>query len=307
MKNYRVTANIMLLMAAIIWGFSFVVMKGLIGVFPVSYLLMMRFFVGALGLSFFIYKFRKVITKRTAFRGALLGFVLYLAFFVQTTGLRYTYVGENALITAVYVVLVPLMIWVVDKKRPTGRIFFAAIVCFAGIALLSLFNETNDVSLGSLELFGSVITGTSVRFFGDFLTLISGVLFALHIVMANKFSQKEEIMPLTCYQFAFAAFFALIVGLIFEPFPTAIPVETLLPLAYVCILSSLVALTFQNVGIKYADPSVASILLCSESLFGCLGGVVFMNDEFTVFTAIGSTLIIGSILISELKRKKKLL
>ena len=311
------TATLFLLAASTIWGISFVVMKGLLDYIPINRLLAMRFTVAAIGLSYVLFKYKDTFKSPKAWlRGFLVGLCMVIAFIFQTYGLLFIGGGKNALITAVYVVLVPFIMWAIKKKKPTFREVVAGFVCFGGIAVLSLGNITQSNANGDAirALLGYVPATSTCEIIGLVLTLISGALYALHIAIVNVFGEDMEIMPLSFMQYLFAAIIAWGVSLVFESSPAvtaAFPKlaecfpEIWLSLAYVCFLSTLVAFTFQNIGVKNAPPAFASIILCLESLFGCIISIIFTSEQLTWNIAVGAVIIIASVLVSELKLQKK--
>ena len=311
------TATMFLLAASIIWGISFVVMKGLLDYLPINHLLAYRFTVAAVGLSYVLIKYKKEFTPRAWLHGFLVGVCMYAAFLFQTYGLVFIGSGKNALITAVYVVLVPFLMWLIKKKRPTLRSIIAGVVCFFGIAVLSADSvESSNASVGAAQflekLCGFTPTDGQMELIGVLLTMISGFLYALHIVIVNAFCDETHVMPLTFIQYLFAAVFAWLAGIIFEEAPQLRECfsDIWLSLLYVCIMSTLVAFTFQNIGVKNAPPAFASIILCLESLFGCILSIIFTSERLTWNIALGAIIIISSIVVSELNvkgiKKKKL-
>lgn len=306
------TATLFLLAASTIWGISFVVMKGLLDYLPINYLLAYRFTIGALGLLFVVFKYKKEFTPKAWLQGFLVGLCMYSAFVFQTYGLLFIGSGKNALVTAVYVVIVPFLMWAFKKKRPTLRSVIAGIVCFLGIAVLSLGSITDSNASESAPLIAQKILGftpnaVQMEAIGIILTLISGFLYALHIAIVNVYGEETHVMPLTFMQYLFAAIFAWTFALIFEVAPNikAVFPDIALSLFYVCFLSTLLAFTFQNIGVKHAPPAFASIILSLESLFGCILSIIFTSERLTPSIAIGAVIIISSIAVSELKIKKK--
>ncbi|MBQ9949656.1 MAG: DMT family transporter [Clostridia bacterium] len=306
------TATIFLFAASVIWGISFMVMKSLLDYLPANHLLAYRFTVGAVGLSFVLFTYKKEFTPKAWLRGLAVGACMYVAFILQTYGLLFIGSGKNALITAVYVVLVPFIMWIIKKKRPTVRSVIAGAVCFGGIALLSLGSvKTSNASPAANELtqqlLGVTLTAGQCEAVGTVLTLMSGVMYAVHIAIVNVFSEKTHVMPLTFMQYLFAAMFAWIAALMFEKAPNLGECfsEIWLSLLYVSVLSTLVAFTFQNIGVGNAPPAFASIILCMESLFGCILSIIFTSEQLTWNIAVGAVIIIGSIVVSELRIKEK--
>lgn len=276
-----------LLLAAIIWGVAFVVMKNAVDIIPPNFLLAIRFSVSAICMAPFLIKRLKKLDRGTLIGGILAGIFMYLAFMTQTIGLQYTTAGKNAFITTVYVVLTPFCIWIVKKQRPGLYTLLPALICFTGIGILSLSGES----------------GINI---GDVWTLACGILFAWHFAVVDHSTGKgRDVMVLTMLQFATAGVMGWILGFSLETFPAVIPGDTWLGVGYLSIFSSLLALTLQNVGVKYANGSHASLLLSLESLFGCLAGVIFLKEALTPSIIIGGILILTALVLSEVRPGKR--
>ena len=280
----RKLAKPMLFAAAIIWGTSFFIMKNALDVMPVFTLLAIRFTAGAVLLALVCWKKWRTFTVDYIWRGAIIGGFLFLAYLIQTFGLERTTPSKNAFLTAVYCVLVPFFYWLVMKRRPDRYNIAAALLCVAGVGLVSL-NGDLTVSMG------------------DLLTLIAAGFYAAHIVAVAKVEHGKDIYLLTVLQFAFAGLYAWIGSFVFE----TIPVQALqnpavfLPLAYLCVFPTMVALLFQNVGQIWSDPASASVILSLESVFGVLFSVLFYRDVVTVLMGAGFVVIFVAVLCSETK------
>ncbi len=290
-KTRRVIANCMLLTAGALWGGGFVVMKNALDSISTNYLLAIRFTIGTVGLCYTLFSKKHPLNGYALLGGAVTGALLYGAYVVQTYGLIYTTAGKNALITALYVVLVPFILWIQRKERPDTRVMVAAVMMLCGIALLSL-NGSDGMNIG------------------DFLTLLCGIGYALHIVYVDKFEQRVDVMQLTCLQFLFAAVYSWIAALLFEQPPASFSRETIGALAYCGIAGTLFALTLQNVGIKYASPEYASLFMSTEAAFGCIFGVIFLHEAMTGRALLGCILILCALVLSQVdwkavKAKKK--
>ena len=284
-KVMKKLAKPMLFAAAFIWGSSFFIMKDTLDSMPVQYLLAIRFTTGAVLLGLVCWKkWRPFMKPDYLWRGGLMGLCLYLAYAIQTYGLERTTSSKNAFLTAVYCVLVPFFHWAFSRVRPDKFNILAVVLCVAGVGLVSL---NGDLSIN----------------IGDLLTLLCAVFYALHIVVTAKVSPERDISLLTVFQFAFAALFAWIGGLLTEDFPaTALSsAEVLLPMAYLGIMATTVALLFQNVGLVYSDPSSGAVILSLESVFGVLCSVVFYGDPVTLKLMAGFLLIFLAVVCSETK------
>jgi len=280
----RRLAKPMLLSAALIWGSSFFMMKDIVDVIPPLFLLALRFTIGAALLALVCWKKWRTFTSDYLWRGAVVGGFLCAAYSVQTFGIRYTTPSNNAFLTAVYCVLVPFLCWAVMGSRPDRYHILAAVLCVAGVGLVSV---TGDFTIG----------------LGDGLTLLGAVFYAAHIIAVEKTAQGKDVYLLTVMQFAFAAIYCWVLGFLFQTPPalSAFTPGVLAQLAYLSVLCTCVALLFQNVGQIWSDPASASILLSLESVFGVLFSVIFYGDPVTVRLLLGFALIFVSVVCSETK------
>ena len=287
-------ASPLIVLATIIWGSSFVVMKSSVDVLPTFWLLAIRFTFSALVLAVVFIKRWKVLDRQYLIGGTVMGFCLFVAYAFQTFGLEQTTSGKNAFFTAVYCVIVPFLYWVIAKRRPDKFNILAAFLCIAGIALVS-------------------VTGSNATAFnmGDVLTLIGGFFFAAHIVAVAKYSEGRDIFILTTLQFASFALFSWIGVLITRPAltPGVFDQSLIFSLAYLVIFASCGALLFQNIGQKYTAPSTAAVLLSLEAPFGVFFSILFANERPTPLMFVGFALIFLAVVCSETKfsflRKKR--
>jgi len=283
-KMMRRLAKPMLFAAAFIWGSSFFIMKDALDALPVQYLLAIRFTAGAVLLGLLCWKKWRIFTPDYLWRGAVIGGFLYLAYSVQTYGLALTTPSKNAFLTAVYCVLVPILYWAFAGVRPDRYNVIAAVLCVAGVGLVSL---TGDLTVNP----------------GDGLTLVSAVFYASHIVAVAKVSAGKDIYLLTVFQFAFSGLYAWIGGAFTETFPAQALVrpEVVLPLIYLAVMATTAALLFQNVGQVWSDPASASVILSLESVFGVLCSVAFAGDQVSGKMLLGFALIFVAVVCSETK------
>ncbi len=281
-KKHAVLAKIALFIATLIWGSSFLVVKNSMDVIQPHMLLAFRFTIGGILLSIIFHKRLRKLNKEYFFKGGILGTLLFIAYSLQTIGITDTTPGKNAFLTAIYCVLVPFFFWPVDKKRPDGFNIIAAVISIVGIGLVSLNGDL------------------SIRM-GDALTLVSGVVYAVHIVAVAKFSGKRDPILLTILQFGYAAIYSWIIGLLFEDIPTKWNADSIISLVYLAVFATAVALLLQNVGQKYTHPAPAAIIMSLEAVFGALFSVIFYKEVITTRLFIGFCFIFVAIIISETK------
>ena len=279
-------ATPLIILATIIWGSSFVVMKTSVDVLPTFWLLAIRFSASAIVLAIVFLPRWKVCDKQYLIGGTVMGFCLFLAYTFQTYGLERTTPGKNAFFTAVYCVIVPFLYWLIAKRRPDKFNVLAAFLCIGGIALVS-------------------VTGSNASAFnfGDVLTLIGGFFFACHIVAVSKYSDGRDIFILTTLQFASFAIFSWL-GVLFTRTtvsPAVFNQDLIFGLIYLVIFSSCGALLFQNMGQKYPAPATAAVLLSLEAPFGVLFSILLTDERPTALMFLGFALIFLAVVCSETK------
>ncbi len=279
-------ASPLIVLATVIWGSSFVVMKSSVNVLPTFWLLAIRFSLAALVLSAVFWKRWRLLDRQYLIGGTVMGFCLFLAYAFQTFGLERTTPGKNAFFTAVYCVIVPFLNWAIARRRPDRYHLLAAFLCIAGIALVSVTGE--DATAFNL---------------GDVLTLVGGFFFACHIVAVAKYAQGRDIFLLTTLQFASFALFSWVGALFASPAldPAVFDGGLVLSLAYLVVFASCGALLFQNIGQKYTAPATAAVLLSLEAPFGVLFSVLFADERPTPLMFAGFALIFLAVVCSETK------
>lgn len=281
-----------LAVCAAIWGGSFVVMKDTLDVIPPAWLMGIRFaastvIVGAL----FWRRLRDNLDLSHLAMGAILGLASGAAFVVQNVGLDDTTPGRNAFLTATYCVMTPFINWLVTRRRPGAGNLVAALLAIVGVGLVAL---GDDLSL--------IMSG------GDWLTLVSAVLFAVHIVLVARFSSAHDVMTLTVVQLGVSALVALGTALVMGPPPAPsvfASADVWFSLAYLVLLSSCVCMVVQNLGQAHVPPAQASLLLSLESVFAVVSSVIFYNELVTPRIAVGFGTIFVAVLVSELGLGRK--
>ena len=286
-KNTGLLAKLSLLVATLIWGSSFIIVEDVTDALPTNALLTLRFISATILLSLFFLPRLKNLDRSYIWRGATLGVLLFLAYMFQTLGISFpeNTPGKNAFLTAVYCVMVPFMAWGFSKKRPDRYNIISALMCIVGIGFVSL---TADFTMG----------------IGDILTLIGGVFYALHIIAVSRFSIGRDALLLTIIQFAASGICALTLSLTTElPKLASVTVTTdlVLCIAYLAVFCTTIALTLQNFGQKYTDPSTASIILSLESVFGVAFSVALGREALSTKMVLGFALIFIAVIISETK------
>lgn len=280
-----VLAKISLLIVAIAWGSSLVVVKSSTDAVSPNFLLALRFTIGCLVLSAIFHKRLKQLNKKYLIHGAIIGFCLFLAYCSQTIGVIFAMPGKSAFLSSSYCVVVPFLAWAVEKRRPDHYNVIAAVLCVAGICFATF---TNGISLS----------------LGDGLALLSAVLFAAHIVSVAKFGKDLDPILITILQFGFAAVFAWILTLTVErPIQFVAEPHVIGGILYLAVICTALSLLLQNIGQKYTSSASASLILSLESVFGVIFGVIFSGEKVSGQLMTGFICIFAAILVSELKPK----
>ncbi len=275
-------ADLSLLVVAIIWGSGFVVTKNALDHILPYYLLSFRFIISFLLMALVFFKRLKNINFGDFKAGFIIGIFLFLGFATQTVGLNYTTAGKQAFITATNVVMVPFIYWGISKKKPDIYEVIAAILCFIGIGILSF---ESGLKMG----------------YGEFLTFLCAIFFAIHISAIGYFAKKHDPIILSIVQMLIAGILSIIFTIIFEPKVESIPREAIIPILYLSLFSTLIAFLIQNIAQKYTTSTHAAIILSLESVFGGILSLIFLKEPFTIRFLIGCIAIFISIITTETK------
>ncbi|MGX7395487.1 DMT family transporter [Carnobacterium mobile] len=274
-----------LLLVTIIWGSGYVVSEVALDVLDPYQLMAGRFLVAFTATILLFFNKLKNITKKTFFRGSLLGLVLYLAFVFQTVGLQYTTPSKNAFLTAINVVLVPFIGLFLYKNKISFRAYVGAFLSIFGIGLLSL-NGFNGFNVG------------------DGLTLIGAVFFSFQIILTSRLVRTENIFAIMIVQMGTAALCGLLV--IFfrgDPLP-ALTITGSFCVLYLGILCTMFGFMLQTAAQRFTADTETAIILSMESLWGMLFSMLLLHEKVTFQMALGAALILTGVLVSEVDFKK---
>lgn len=278
----KYVGEISLVITAIIWGSGFVASAVALDHYTPYQILAGRFFIGVLLLSMVFHKKLMTIKKSVLIKGIILGGILYIAFVLQTVGLQFTTPSKNAFLTAVNVVIVPFIGFVIYKRRLDVFELTGAVIAVIGIALLSL-QFSGEVNIG------------------DVLTLLCAFAFAFHIFYTARFVKNEDAIVLTLIQMGTAATIGFIVMLSKGELSFSLESSALMPLVYLGVFSTTIAYLLQTVAQKYVTETKAAIVLSTEALWGTLFSVILLSELLTFRMGMGAVLILVAIIIAETK------
>ncbi|MBR3995455.1 MAG: DMT family transporter [Clostridia bacterium] len=287
-KHISLFAKIALLMATLIWGSTFVLMKDTVNVVAPGWLLFFRFTIGWVVLSAIFYKKLKLLDRTYFISGAIIGLCLFCAYYSQTVGISGTTPGKNAMLTAGYCVFVPFLLWIVNRKKPDIYNILAAIICIVGVGMVALSYEGESLSIVP----------------GDALTLLGAFFYAAHMVAVWVLARDKDPILVTILQFFYSSVFCFVASLVTgaELNISQIPAENIVMILYLGLFGTTVALLLQNIGQKYVQPSAAAIILSLESVFGVAFSLIFFPGEKkdpVIFA--GFALVLAAVVLSETK------
>jgi drug/metabolite transporter (DMT)-like permease len=280
MQKYM--GEIALTITAIIWGSGFVASSISLEHFTPYQILAGRFIIGTIILSIIFHKRLKNMNKSTIIKGAVLGIFLYLAFALQTVGLQYTTPSKNAFLTAVNVVIVPFIAFVMYKRKIDMYELVGAILAMVGVGILSL-KLSADINIG------------------DLLTLGCAFGFAFHIFYTAKYVKDSDPVSLTLIQMLTAAVIGSLVVVFKGETSVVIETEGLFSLLYLGVFSTTIAYLLQTVAQKMITETKAAIILSTEAFWGMVFSVVILDEVMTIKMVLGAILILCAIIISETK------
>lgn len=293
--------TLLLLLTAFIWGVAFVAQSvGMDYVGPFTFNAS-RFIIGGLFLIpciAFLDKIKKKDrtedsqtvppqSKRMLIIGGICcGIVITVASMFQQKGIALTTVGKAGFITALYIVIVPVL-GIFLKKKPRFIIWISVILALSGLYFLCM---TDSFSFSR----------------GDTLVLIGSAAFSVHILVIDYFSPKADGVRMSCIQFFTAGILCGVPALIFEQPSLQSLIAAWAPVLYAGILSCGVAYTLQIVAQKNFDPTIASLLLSLESVFSVLAGWIILGQALSPREIFGCALVFAAIIFVQLPERNKI-
>lgn len=281
----RIQANLVLLVAAAIWGGGFVAQSTAMDSIGPFWFIGMRFAVATVVILPFVWlEARKAEAplKRRDFRAFfLIGLALFGGAATQQVGLQTTTVTNSSFLTGLYVVFVPLIAVAFLGRRPHWIIWPGAAMAVFGIFLLS----------------GGALSALTV---GDFLTIICAAFWAVQITLVGLALEKApRPLALSAIQFSVCAIGGIAVGMVTESLSMEAISNALAEILYVGIFSSGLAFVLQVVGQRYTTAPQAAIFLSSEALFGALLGSLILGETITSIGYVGCAIIFFAMLLVE--------
>lgn len=302
--EYRSTNNFLLALTAFIWGSAFVAQSvGLEYLGPFTFN-SIRSLLGGIVLLPVVWAFKRYKRKGLAkgyardegnggtsdaatlvVGGLCCGLVLAVATSLQQIGLMYTTAGKAGFITALYIVMVPLL-GIFLKKRVGKKVWAGVLLAVTGMYFLCI---TEGFSIAK----------------GDFYVFLCAVAFSVHILVIDHFSPRVEGVDLSCVQFFVCGTVCAVPMLLMEQPSIAQLLSAWIPLAYAGVLSCGVAYTLQIIVQKKMEPTVVSLILSMEAVFSVLTGWVILGERLTFKEQVGCLLMFFAVILAQLPEKKR--
>ncbi len=283
----RLKADLTLLLVAFIWGTAFVAQRVAGQMGSVYFFNGVRYLLAALVVLTFTWNARRrsrtqANIERGQYKWMLIaGFFLFLGSALQQAGLVYTTAGNAGFITSLYVVLVPVLLFIFWGER---------------------FHWLAIVAMGIAGV-GAFLLSTGGRFEvrqGDALVLAGALFWSIHVIILGKYASRFEALSFSVGQLAVCGSISLVVGLFREP-AMAVNSALLFAIAYTAIFSIGLCYTLQIWGQKYTPPADAALLLSLESVFAVLAGWLLLGERLAGIQILGCGLIFFAVLLSQFK------
>lgn len=287
MKNPKTLGNLLLLLTAMIWGTAFVFQRvGMDEIGPFTFsaarMALAAVMIGTLALLRAGKNPPTAAMRAETLRGGLFcGCFLAAASLFQQAGLVYTTAGKAGFLTAMYILLVPVLGVLLLKRKERALTWIAVLLGVGGMYLLC--------AGGGLRLSR-----------GDALVSVCALLFAGHILCCDHFSRRADPVALSAIQFAVTAVISFVLAMLIEQPRFEQLRAAALPILYCGLISGGLGYTLQMTAQRFTEPTVASLLMSLESVFAVLAGALLLHERMSMRETIGCVLLFAAILLVQL-------
>ena len=264
----------LLISVVIIWGATFPIMKLSLYYITPTMLLSFRFLLSGLLMLPMVIKNKMLVEKKNIILGITGGILLFIAYYTQTVGLEYTTSSQSGLITGMYVVLLPIISLLYLKIKLNKVDVIAVSIGFIGLILMS-----------SLKF-------NSADSFGDLLTFICAIFYAIQTAYVFKYTKFLDSMVFTFYQLLMVG----VLSTIFLPFswePSGLlkPI-VIFTIVFTAIFASFFAILINTKVLMYIEPTAAGVVYVGEPVFAVIASILILREIPTLYTIIGGIIIV---------------
>jgi len=283
----RRLALFLLIITTILWGSSFIITKNLVKEMPIFFYLGLRFLIALLGFSPFFIKL-KTINKKILIFGSFSGVIYFIAIAFQTYGLAITSAGKAGFITGISTVIVPFLAWIILKKKIKKIIFVSVALSIIGLSLLML-NGDEGINIG------------------DMLVLVCAFLFAVFIVLNDKYVKLVDILLYTIVQLIIIVSLCFLFSIALkESFNLQLKINFWFIMLYLAFIVTALTFYFQNWSQKFQESSETAIIFTLEPVFAVIfASFLIGNEKLSIQIIIGCVLIFTAIFLISLKSSKE--
>ncbi|MDQ0155146.1 DMT family transporter [Robertmurraya andreesenii] len=303
MTNSKLFADLSLLLVALVWGATFVIVQNAIDLLPPITFNGIRFLIATMILGGWLLLFERkqlaLANRKIFLSGFIIGVWLFFGYATQTIGLLYTSSSKAGFITGLSVILVPLLSLLLLKLRPTKNAIIGVLVATVGLYLLTM-------------------TDISALNQGDALVFLCAIAFALQIVFTGKYSSQFPTLFLTVIQIGTVAVLSLIYSFLFEDWTLAfqpaiiLNSSVIIALLITSVFATALAFFAQTNFQKFTTPTRVALIFATEPVFAAITGFIWAHDRLSASAIMGCVLILAGMIFAELpsasifyKQKKK--
>ncbi len=279
MKKYLAIAG--LIAVTVIWGGGFVASDMALKSLRPFQIMAIRFLLATILMGGASIRELKGIDFKELRAGILMGCALFVGFAFQIVGLQYTTPSKNAFLTALNVVMVPFIAFLILKKKISMKSIAGAVMAIFGVGLLSL---EKNLSLG----------------LGDALTLVCAVGFAFQIFFTSEFVKKYRAVVLNFVQMLTAVLLSVVSLFLFGETEFHVTAQGWLSVLYLGVISTALCYLLQTVSQRYVDETKAAIILSMESVFGTIFSILILHEQVTLRMICGCVIILAAVIVSNL-------
>ena len=279
MKKYLAITG--LVTVTIIWGGGFVASDMALESLRPFQIMAIRFLMASVLMGAASIRELKGINFKELQAGILMGTALFVGFAFQIVGLQYTTPSKNAFLTALNVVMVPFISFILLRKKISRKSIAGAAMAIVGVGLLSL--EKNM----SLSM-------------GDALTLVCAVGFAFQIFFTSEFVKKYRAVVLNFIQMLPAVLLSAACLFLFGETDFHVTPQGWLSVLYLGVVSTALCYLLQTASQKYVDETKSAIILSMESVFGTLFSILILHEQVTLRMVCGCIIILAAVIVSNL-------
>lgn len=281
--------NLILLSTSIIWGFNFIAQSISMKSIGPGFFLFLRFMIaGFVMLIVVLIRNKKDNDLSYIKYGIIYAVILAIASYCQQKGLITISPGKSGFISALYIVFVPLLTLIVDRRKKSSlKLWIAVTMALFGLYLLTY-------------------KGDRLFEVGDILTVLSAFIFAIQILFLDKYAPNMDPYKFNCVAFFATGIFGLLMALAGKEVLAFTNVkDCLIPVVYTGVIGTCVAYLGQTIGQIDNDPTIASLVMSLESVFAALFGYLVLHSALSTKELIGSAIIFIAIIFVQIPDKKK--